>query len=125
MGAGTFTAVGVFGDPDEGIGAELSVPAIGELLNLAARLVNENPDLAEPVRMAMAYPVAPHLSFQLEPDPASIEVLVDWAQRFGGVISTAEMTAVDGGDYRFVRVTFPADGRQVQLFVRLPLDASR
>src|SRR5919202_5099116 len=73
---------------------ELLLPrrSVAELFEIGARLVRENADLPAPCLLCDVSPGVGELSFQLEPEPASVPVLVAWADRFAGVIRAGAAT---------------------------------
>ena len=110
------------GEPNVVDFEELLLPrrSVAELFEIGARLVRENADLPAPCLLCDVSPGVGELSFQLEPEPASVPVLVAWADRFAGVLRAGTCAHVGQQPCRWVRVTFPFDGVPVLMYVRLP-----
>ena len=83
--------------------------------------MRENADLPAPFLLCDVSPGLGELSFQLAPEPASVPVLVAWADRFAGVIRAGAATRNGGEPYRCVRVTFPFRGVPVLMYVHLAM----
>jgi hypothetical protein len=91
-----------------------------ELVDLVSRLLADNADLLELVALVSIFEGGP-VSIQLEPTVDSVRVVVEWAERFGGVLRNETGTLAFGA-YRSCEVWFPYDGERVRVYVHLSID---